>query len=209
MTDCSVKKLKMSPRKTEVWQALKEKKKEVIFNASLHLFARKGFHLTTMEEIAQQVGISKGLLYSYFAGKEDLLEQIILKAIREIEDLFDPNHDGIFTAEEFEYFINEYLRLLTEKTDYWRLIFYLVLQPGVQSVLKKIQAQETNRAIFRMLAEYLERQGFSNPQQETQILHYLFDGITWNYIMSPKDVDIEMIKQVILKRYVLPFKKDT
>lgn len=197
----------MSPRKTELWQAMKEKKKEVIFNAGLQLFARKGFHLTTMDEIAQQVGISKGLLYNYFASKEDLLEQIILKALKEIEDIFDPNHDGIFTAEEFEYFIDSYLKLLTEKTDYWRLIFYLMLQPGVQSILKRIQAQDTATKIFQMLEQYLERQGFPSAKQETQILHYIFDGLTWNYIMNPDDTQIALVKEIILNRYVTPFKQ--
>ncbi|MCX7986805.1 MAG: TetR/AcrR family transcriptional regulator [Bacteroidales bacterium] len=197
----------MSPRSTEKWQELKEKKKEVIFNASLQLFARKGFHLTTMDEIAQQVGISKGLLYNYFASKEELLEQLILRAFYEIEELFDVDRDGIFTAEEFEYFIHAYLKLLTEKIDFWKLIFYLMLQPGVQSILKKIQAKETTESIFRMLTQYLERNGFENAQQEVQILHYIFDGMTWNYIMNPNQVDLEMIKQIILKRYVQPFKK--
>jgi len=198
----------MSPRKTEEWQALKEKRKEVICNAGLQLFARKGFHQTTMEEIAQQVGISKGLLYNYFASKDDLLEQIIRKAIKEIEDLFDYNHDGVLTVEEFEYFINAYLKMLTEKIDYWKLIFYLMLQPGIQSILNKIQAQENTASIFQMLTHYLDRHGFPNAQQETQILHYIFDGLTWNYIMNPNEVDIAMIKQIIMNRYVLPFKEE-
>lgn len=197
----------MSPRKTEVWQALKEKRKEVICNAGLQLFARKGFHQTTMEEIAQQVGLSKGLLYNYFSSKDDLLEQIIRRAFKEIDDLFDPNHDGILTVDEFEYFIEAYLKLLTEKPDYWKLIFYLMLQPGIQSILKKIQADETTTAIFNILTQYLERHGFANARKETQLLHYIFDGLTWNYIMNPNDVDIDTIKQIILNRYVQPFKE--
>ncbi|MGC8824778.1 MAG: TetR/AcrR family transcriptional regulator [Bacteroidales bacterium] len=197
----------MSPRKTEQWQALKKKKKEEICHAGLQLFARKGFHQTTIDEIAQQAGISKGLLYNYFASKDDLLDQIILKAIKEIENIFDPNHDGILTAEEFEYFINAYLKLLTEKPAYWRLIFYLMLQPDVQSTLKKIQAQVTAAKIFQMLEQYLERQGFPNAKQETQVIHYIFDGLTWNYIMNPDDTQIALVKDLILDRYVTPFKQ--
>ena len=47
-----------------------EKKKNI--EASIHLFAQKGYHQTTIQEIADYLGIAKGSVYSYFSSKEDL-----------------------------------------------------------------------------------------------------------------------------------------
>lgn len=41
--------------------------------AALRLFKEKGYHATSMRDIAGEVGINKGSLYSYIRSKEDLL----------------------------------------------------------------------------------------------------------------------------------------
>jgi AcrR family transcriptional regulator len=40
------------------------------------VFAKKGYHDATMDDVAKEVGVSKGALYSYFKSKEDLLKEI-------------------------------------------------------------------------------------------------------------------------------------
>ncbi|ANE46595.1 hypothetical protein SY83_10275 [Paenibacillus swuensis] len=48
-------------------------KKIQIINAAMQCFAHKGFHATTIQEIADKAGIAKGSLYFYFESKEALL----------------------------------------------------------------------------------------------------------------------------------------
>ncbi|MBL3648676.1 TetR/AcrR family transcriptional regulator [Bacillus sp. RHFS10] len=48
-------------------------KKERIIKTSIHLFATKGFTATTIQEIANECGISKGAFYLHFKSKEALL----------------------------------------------------------------------------------------------------------------------------------------
>lgn len=60
--------------------------------ASLHLFAEKGFHGTSMRDIAREADITEGLIYHYFASKRDLFRAIIeehsfLPLLRTLPDL--------------------------------------------------------------------------------------------------------------------------
>ncbi|WP_309121429.1 helix-turn-helix domain-containing protein [Paenibacillus sp.] len=48
-------------------------KKRQIIEAALKLFATKGFHETSIQDIAESVGIAKGSVYLHFKSKEDLL----------------------------------------------------------------------------------------------------------------------------------------
>ena len=50
-----------------------EKRRKEIVNAAVDLFVRKGFHRTTIREIAQKFGMSIGTLYEYIRTKEDIL----------------------------------------------------------------------------------------------------------------------------------------
>ncbi len=49
--------------------------------AALRLFKEKGYHATSMRDIATAVGINKGSLYSYIHSKEDLLIPVFERAM--------------------------------------------------------------------------------------------------------------------------------
>lgn len=48
------------------------------------VFAERGFHATTMDDIAERVGVTKPLIYDYFGSKEGLLAATIERARREL-----------------------------------------------------------------------------------------------------------------------------
>ena len=54
----------------------KEEAKSKIVEAARIVFAKKGYHDATMDDVAKEVGVSKGALYSYFKSKEDILKEI-------------------------------------------------------------------------------------------------------------------------------------
>jgi len=49
-----------------------ERRTEEILDAAFRVFSIKGYHNATVDDIAQEAGISKGTCYQYFAGKEDI-----------------------------------------------------------------------------------------------------------------------------------------
>lgn len=61
---------------------LVETRREQFVAAAAELFARNGFHTTTIKEIAQRAGVSAGLIYAYVKTKEDVLF-LVLQGILE------------------------------------------------------------------------------------------------------------------------------
>lgn len=59
----------------------REKRREEILLCSLDIFIRKGFAATKIRDIANELGISTGLLFHYFESKEKLYEELINIAI--------------------------------------------------------------------------------------------------------------------------------
>lgn len=56
-------------------------KYEEIVQAAVKLFEQKGYHATSVQDIADEVGLQKGSLYHYISSKEDLLMQIAHRSI--------------------------------------------------------------------------------------------------------------------------------
>jgi AcrR family transcriptional regulator len=47
------------------------------------LFAKKGFDRTSVQEIVEAAGVTKGAMYHYFGSKDDLLYEIYARVLRE------------------------------------------------------------------------------------------------------------------------------
>jgi AcrR family transcriptional regulator len=52
-------------------------RRQQILDAAAACFARDGFHRTSMQDIVRESGVSAGLLYRYFAGKDDIIAAIV------------------------------------------------------------------------------------------------------------------------------------
>lgn len=62
----------MSPRSD-----VSEERKDQIIQAATNVFTRLGFHDARMDDIVEEIGLSKGALYWYFKSKEDLIIAIL------------------------------------------------------------------------------------------------------------------------------------
>ena len=52
-------------------------RRQQILDAAAACFARDGFHKTSMQDIVSASGVSAGLVYRYFAGKDDIIAAIV------------------------------------------------------------------------------------------------------------------------------------
>lgn len=75
-------------------------RKEHVLEAAVSLFSRKGYHATTVRDIAESSGMQSGSLYAHIAGKEDLLFEIVLGAAEQFMTAIQPIAAGPGTASE-------------------------------------------------------------------------------------------------------------
>src|SRR5215212_11291480 len=54
-------------------------RKEQVYDTAERLFSERGYHATTIREIARELQIEGGSLYSHISSKQDLLYQIVLR----------------------------------------------------------------------------------------------------------------------------------
>ena len=61
-------------------QQRRAEKEEQLLKAATHLFKEKGYHNTSMQDLADAVGMQKGSLYYYIEGKDELLRRLMERA---------------------------------------------------------------------------------------------------------------------------------
>jgi AcrR family transcriptional regulator len=65
----------------------REERKKIILNAAKEVFIRKGFNATTIQDIINHSGVSRGGVYTYFQNTEDIFIEILKR--RDEDDLLD------------------------------------------------------------------------------------------------------------------------
>lgn len=71
-------------------QKRSKEKKHKIIEASYKLFREKGYYKTNTMEIAEEAGVSTGIVYSYFQDKKDILFEVIRLYISLLTEQFQP-----------------------------------------------------------------------------------------------------------------------
>lgn len=66
--------------------------REEMLHAAAEVFARSGYAKASMKEIAAQVGISVGMLYNYFRGKEEIFRELIEHYINHLREKADASY---------------------------------------------------------------------------------------------------------------------
>jgi AcrR family transcriptional regulator len=54
-------------------------KRRLILDAAVRVFARQGFHACRVSDIADEAGVAYGLVYHYFASKDEVLDTLFLE----------------------------------------------------------------------------------------------------------------------------------
>jgi TetR/AcrR family transcriptional regulator, cholesterol catabolism regulator len=89
---------KVAPKPLRARNAPRDTKKakpatrlEEVLQSAANIFFTKGYHATSIEDVARDVGMLKGSLYYYIKSKDDLLFQLLLAGIEE-SDAFIAKH---------------------------------------------------------------------------------------------------------------------
>lgn len=194
------------PRTHQQFVEIRESRKEQIIHTALTLFAKEGYSHVSISSLAECAGISKGLMYNYFASKEELLKAVIEYSMTEILNYFDPNHDGVLTPDEFELFVRKTFQLMREKREFYTKFFGLVVQPNVVDHFKRSSVIQFFGQYFQMFESYFREQGFEDPMLEVLNLSIIIEGLGMMMVFYddltelPPDL-FEKFEQRIINQY--------
>ena len=185
-----------------------EQTRERVVAAAAKVFARRGYHRATVDEIATDAGFTIGALYSNFAGKEELFLAIADRQVEQRAGEFRAiaeaaEGEGDASSEAAAQFRN-----VLEAYPDWPLLFYEFWSLSVRNPELQGELAKRRDAIRDALAEILERVAkqhgfefrFPAPVLATAIAASL-NGLAFERAADPKalpdDVFAEFVTAVL------------
>ena len=157
----------------KVFPEYKEAAKSKIVEAARIVFAKKGYREATMDDVAQEVGVSKGALYSYFKSKEDLLKEISLQGHQTLRTILSET----CAYNNLEYALEQIYTTITEKyKGNLHTHFEIVAIASHDAQIRKIVFEDYQKDIEAIEAflEEKKKQGAIRSGVDARVLADLF-----------------------------------
>ena len=117
------------------------------------LFAQKGYHGTSIGEIAQALGVQKGSLYAHIESKQDLLYETMAEGARAFHAGLDAIPEDLPATDKIRLALRSHLRAVADQLDVatvfvqeWR---YLEGERRDEILTERRRYEERIRALFR------------------------------------------------------------
>ncbi|HMI99895.1 MAG TPA: TetR/AcrR family transcriptional regulator [Gaiellaceae bacterium] len=117
------------------------------------LFAEKGYHGTSIGDLAKAMGVQKGSLYAHISSKEDLLYEAMRDGADAFHAALDAIPDDLTAMEKIRLALRGHLRVVAEQLDVatvfmreWR---YLEGERSTEILNERRRYEDRVRALFR------------------------------------------------------------
>jgi AcrR family transcriptional regulator len=112
--------------------------------AALDVFADRGYHGTSIDDVAKRAGVSKALIYEHFASKRELHETLLSDHAAELFRRFRDNAARGLTGEaRLRGGLEAFFSFVEDHQDAWRALFRDQADPELRPVIDRLQDQAT------------------------------------------------------------------
>jgi AcrR family transcriptional regulator len=182
----------------------RERTREGLISAAERLFTERGFHASTVDEIALEAGYTKGAVYSNFASKEDLFfavyERRAERAVAEIEQILHENGPAV----GLELLASDPARRRGGAEDGWLAVFFefwahVVRRPELRDRFAKVHG----RALEPMAAaveRFVGEREISIPVEARSLnvaMNAMVLGLSLERLTQPDVVEVWLGAQMV------------
>ena len=158
----------------------KNHKYHQILEAAVKVFARQGFHQSTVAQIAKEAGVADGTIYLYFKNKDDILVQFFSFRAKQVFESFREEVDRAQTsADKLRNLVRRHLAEFQRDRD--GAVVYQV-ETHQNSRMAEAQIREMSQMYRDLIAEIIEQ-----GQQEGTIRKDLYVGLVKRFIIGAVD----------------------
>jgi TetR/AcrR family transcriptional regulator, cholesterol catabolism regulator len=170
-----------------------EERRRYLLDASARLFEQRGFHGTSMQDIAGELGITKAALYHYVQSKDDLLHEIheafVTTMIEQAREHIDAHPDPV---DQVRFCVLSIFRAVADHGPYVRAFFQDRRALEGEDWYRGVQAKHDE--YIALVVDCLRRGAaagvFALPAGPEMAARFLFGACNWSYQWLEPDGEI-------------------
>ncbi|MDH5159586.1 TetR/AcrR family transcriptional regulator [Heyndrickxia oleronia] len=189
-------------------QSLADTRTKILESAET-IFAKYGYEGATLDQVAQNSGLTKGAVYWHFSSKNDLFLALTEKRLKELLTNLNQESKEIFQAslpqEALTVLLNaQFQACELEGSDKPLLLFEFISKSRDPEMKAKLQKSFTNllNGTSQIINQLQNEEFVTNEITSSSLsitLHALINGVVLMWILSPNSVPISTIAKDVTK----------
>lgn len=137
-------------------------RRDEIIRTAAKLFASKGYHATTLDEIARKLGVTKPALYYYVKSKRQLLEEIVNRIMEPMDRVIQTGKSDLPPIDKLRKIIEILVVFGAERKETTLIAFeeQKILTKRTRNAIRSRQ-KELERVVQEVLREGIEQGHFA------------------------------------------------
>jgi len=191
------------PRTPEENERIRQAAKDKINQAAMSLFVKKGYHATSIDDVAKLAQISKGLLYNYYKGKEELLAAMVQIRIEEVKEVMEDAAALLTPGDQLRHIVEGAINNVYRRPEVYRFYLNLQTQPEDDHILATYSTMlnDESRKQFEVQCRMFKQQGVKEPRMKSLQFSAALQGAMLMMTTYPGDFPVEEIKEQIIREY--------
>jgi AcrR family transcriptional regulator len=173
--------------------------KDLIVKTALKLFAKNGYATTPVSLIAKTAGVSQGLLYNFYKGKEDLLKDIMALGFSDIKASMAAYDQSGDPKELIARHVRKTIEIVEKNRALWKLLHALRLQEKVAAAMQK-EFKQIVAGVANTFEQTFRQLGYAQPDLEALLFLAQIDGLVILYLQD-NHTPIQLLGETLIKRF--------
>ena len=157
-------------------------RKDEIIEIATRLFADRGYHVATLDDVAKQLDVTKAALYYHISGKEEILREICNRVMKRVtRDTLKVRKSDLSPKEKMRIIIHQLVGLAAEGREEAAIVFEQTggLSARTHNIIQH-QKKEVERNLQQVLKEGVQQGDFAID--DVRITSFAILGLcNWTY----------------------------
>ena len=172
-------------------------RREQILDSASRLFSERGYHATSMRDLAGDLGMQGGSLYAHISSKEELLIEIVNQASRQFDEaLFTLRAEAMPADQKLREAMYRHIRVVADNMDSATVFFHEWKHLSPEAYARVTGWRDTIDAFYRELITQGVQEGTLRADLDIKMTSYLvLSAVNWAYTwyrpggsLAPRDV---------------------
>ena len=158
-------------------------RREQIQDVASRLFSERGYHATSMRELAGELGMQGGSLYAHISGKEDLLVQIVNRASQQFDEaLFSLRGQDMPADEKLREAMHRHIMVVANNMDSATVFFHEWKHLSPEAYARVTGWRDSIDHFYRELVTEGMHSGVFRPDLDVKMTSLLIlSTVNWTY----------------------------
>lgn len=172
-------------------------RREQIYDVASRLFSERGYHATSMRDLAGELGMQGGSLYAHISSKEDLLIEIVRGASQQFDDsLFTLRDLDLPADQKLREAMFRHIRVVADNMDSATVFFHEWKHLSKEPYMQVVAWRDTIDAFYRELIGRGIEEGVFRPDLDVRMTaNLVLSAVNWTYTwyrpgggLTPRDI---------------------